>query len=533
MLPPAFETPPRTGEQLLLLSEHWGVVAAEAATAACFGIAAVAFARLAEQQQDEFLEWLSIGSVIASVAFVNYALFPSQFTELVYSGDLFFLAAVAALGYGAVREISREEAAQIRSAVLEERRRVARDLHDGVAQELAYISSQMQWYLRHPDERDVLVHISDAVDRALDESRSAIAAMSRPIDEPLDVAVGNAARDVAERVGARLHLDLEAGIEVPPEWREALLRIAREAVTNAVRHGHARKVSLELRDGDAVWLRVSDNGGGFDPSQPRSSQSFGLTSMRERTESLGGSLHGRLDTRRRDPRRGHPAMTVRVLVADDHAPTREGVRMVLERAGHTVCAEAGTADAAVAAAVGTRPDVCLLDVEMPGNGLSAVARILAEVPETRVLMLTVSRAGADLFDALRAGSVGYLSKDMDPDRLVRRGRGRGGGGGDPRRRADRHADRGVPAPQQRASDPRPRSQPQGRHDAARVGRRRPAGRRPVDGRDREPAVPFSGDRATAHLDRDAQARRVLARRVARPPEPSRVLARAFNNLNAG
>ena len=228
--------------------------------------------------------------MIAAVAFVNYALFPSQFTELIYSGDLFFLAAVAAFGYGAVREISREEAAQIRSAVLEERRRVARDLHDGVAQELAYISSQMQWYLRHPDERDVLLHISDAVDRALDESRSAIAAMSRPMDEPLDIAVGNAARDVAERVGARLQLDLDPGIDVPPEWREALLRIAREAVTNAVRHGHARKVSLQLRNGEVICLCVSDNGGGFDPSEPRSSQSFGLTSMRERTESLGGSF---------------------------------------------------------------------------------------------------------------------------------------------------------------------------------------------------------------------------------------------------
>jgi signal transduction histidine kinase len=57
-----------------------------------------------------------------------------------------------------------------------------------------------------------------------------------------------------------------------------------------VRHGHARTVRLQLREGDGVWLRVTDDGDGFDPGEPRSSQSYGLTSMRERTESLGGEF---------------------------------------------------------------------------------------------------------------------------------------------------------------------------------------------------------------------------------------------------
>jgi signal transduction histidine kinase len=291
LLPAAFETPPETGEDLRLLSEHPALVVVEALTAACYGVAAVAFARLAEEEDDEFLKWLSIGAVVAAMAFINYALFPSQFTELVYSGDVFFLAAIVALLYGAVREIAREEAAQIRSAVLEERRRVARDLHDGVAQELAFIASQTQWFIRQPDDRQPLLQIMDAVERALDESRGAIAALSRPMDEPLDVALGNAALDVANRVGARLQLDLDEGVEVPPEWREALLRIVREAVANAVRHGRARSVGLQLREGDGIWLRVTDNGDGFDLAAPRSAYSFGLTSMRERTESLRGTFN--------------------------------------------------------------------------------------------------------------------------------------------------------------------------------------------------------------------------------------------------
>jgi signal transduction histidine kinase len=288
VLPGAFNDVPETEVELELLSEHPALIVAETITAACYGIAAIGFARLADEVDDEFLQWLGIGSVIAGIAFVNYALFPSQFTELVYSGDIFFLSAVLALLYGAVREVSREEAAQIRSAVLEERRRVARDLHDGVAQELAFIASQTQWSLRQPDDPQPLGQILDSVERALDESRGAIAALNRPMDEAFEKALGHAALDVANRVGARLHLELDDGIEVPPDWREALLRIAREAVANAARHGHARSITLQLRDTDGVCLRVIDDGDGFDLSAPRSSQSFGLTSMRERTESLGG-----------------------------------------------------------------------------------------------------------------------------------------------------------------------------------------------------------------------------------------------------
>ena len=289
-LPSAFDDVPETGDELQLLSEHAALIVTEALTAACFAVAAVGFARLAEEEDDEFLQWLSIGSVIAAVAFVNYALFPSQFTELVFSGDFFFFAAVAALAVGGVREISREEAARIRTAVLEERRRVARDLHDGVAQELAFIASQMRWFLRRPADTEPLEQVMDAVERALDESRGAIAALSRPIDEPLDLALGHAVLDIANRVGARLHLELAKDVQVSPDWRDALLRISREAVANAVRHGRARTISLQLREGESVLLRVIDDGDGFDLSAPRSSQSYGLTSMRERAESLGGSF---------------------------------------------------------------------------------------------------------------------------------------------------------------------------------------------------------------------------------------------------
>jgi DNA-binding NarL/FixJ family response regulator len=108
---------------------------------------------------------------------------------------------------------------------------------------------------------------------------------------------------------------------------------------------------------------------------------------------------------------------LRVLIADDHPMTRVGVRLALERGGFEVCAEAGDALGAVEAAERERPDICLLDIQMPGSGIWAAQEIATHVPETAIVMLTVSRSDSDLFDALRAGASGYLLKDTDPERL--------------------------------------------------------------------------------------------------------------------
>jgi DNA-binding NarL/FixJ family response regulator len=113
----------------------------------------------------------------------------------------------------------------------------------------------------------------------------------------------------------------------------------------------------------------------------------------------------------------------RVLIADDHAPTRAGVRMALEDGGCEVCAEVATAGDAVRAALDERPDICLVDLGMPGNGFRAVSGITGHLPDTPVLVLTVSRSADDLFDALRVGAAGYLLKDMDPVDLVAAVRG--------------------------------------------------------------------------------------------------------------
>jgi DNA-binding NarL/FixJ family response regulator len=106
-----------------------------------------------------------------------------------------------------------------------------------------------------------------------------------------------------------------------------------------------------------------------------------------------------------------------VVIADDHPAIRLGVRMALMRGGFDVVAEVADADSAVSAVLRERPDVCLLDIRMPGGGIAAASKVTEVAPSTSVVMLTVSNSTDDVLAALRAGAVGYLPKDTSPDRL--------------------------------------------------------------------------------------------------------------------
>jgi DNA-binding NarL/FixJ family response regulator len=108
---------------------------------------------------------------------------------------------------------------------------------------------------------------------------------------------------------------------------------------------------------------------------------------------------------------------LRVLIADDHAAARAGVREAVEEGGFEVCAAAANAQDAIDLALTERPDVCLLDVHMPGEGIRAAAEISAALPDCAIVMLTVSRNDTDLFHSFRAGAAGYLLKDTNPGRL--------------------------------------------------------------------------------------------------------------------
>ena len=106
-----------------------------------------------------------------------------------------------------------------------------------------------------------------------------------------------------------------------------------------------------------------------------------------------------------------------MVVAEDHALTRFAIRRTLEDGGFVVSAEASDAGGAVEAALRERPDVCLLDLHMPGSVIEAIREITSAVDETAVVVLTVSRNDPDLFEALCAGASGYVAQDVDPERM--------------------------------------------------------------------------------------------------------------------
>ena len=269
------------------------IIAFELAGLLFFGAAAIGFLRRAEWTGDEFTAWLSASAALASFARLNYIFFPSLYSEWVYPADLLRLGAYLLILVGAVREIRRYQRGAGRNAILEERRRMARELHDGLAQELAFIvtkSRELAEGMLEPGELE-LRRLAAASERALDESRRAITALSAPLDESLESAIAQTVEQVANRVGARTEIVVDPKIEIPAAMKEALLRIVREAVTNATRHGGASNVRVEFANGEVLRLTVRDDGTGFDPTAAAGdSGGFGLTTMAERVHALGGEL---------------------------------------------------------------------------------------------------------------------------------------------------------------------------------------------------------------------------------------------------
>ena len=270
------------------LHVHLVQLALELAVAAFYGLATVGFLRLARRLGDEFFGWLAIATVLAATSHVNYLLYPAINSQSLYAGDAFRFAFYAVLLMGSMREIWSYWRALSRAAVFEERQRIACDLHDGLAQELAYLERNLDSLSGTADENS-LHRLRRAVERAQLESRRAINAMVAPSGQPFEVALAKAVTEVAERYHVDLDLDLTSNVRLSAARREALVRIACEAVTNAARHSGASLVNLGLEhDGSGVRLRVSDKGHGFDIAAP--GDGFGLTSMRERARSVGGEL---------------------------------------------------------------------------------------------------------------------------------------------------------------------------------------------------------------------------------------------------
>jgi signal transduction histidine kinase len=266
-----------------------GIASVQMVIALLFVAAAIGFTRRAESTGDEFYLWLGAGAVFAAFARANYVMFPSLYSEWVYTGDLLRLIWNLLLFIGAVREIRVYQNAYVEARVLDERRRIARDLHDGLAQELAYVATKTRELAGGSSSRVALLQVASAAQRGLDESRRAIQALTTNDDAPFDVALVEAVEEVAARLGTNVEIDAEPAPEVTASQREQLLRIVREAVSNAGCHANAEVVRVRFTNGGPLYLSVEDDGVGFDPDAVNA-DGFGLVTMSERAHAIGADF---------------------------------------------------------------------------------------------------------------------------------------------------------------------------------------------------------------------------------------------------
>lgn len=182
-------------------------------------------------------------------------------------------------------------------AVLEERTRISRELHDSVNQGLTGVSVQLEAILQSPQSSSISKHLQNAahmVRATLAESRRLIQDL-RPAalaHSDLDRALSEMAHQLAGAAGIQASVTIEGQARTLPEpVANHLFRIAQEAVSNAVKHSGAKTLSLKLiYESDQVCMIVRDDGAGFDPEKQPPTGHFGLIGMRERIEALGGSL---------------------------------------------------------------------------------------------------------------------------------------------------------------------------------------------------------------------------------------------------
>jgi signal transduction histidine kinase len=254
---------------------------------AAHALAAVGFAMRARHSVDALRSALAVACALGAAALVNSLAYPTEMTEWIALADVLRFLFYLVIGAGLLRELDAQWHTGIAAAALDERRRIARDLHDGLAQELASIQRNLRWV---EGEDPFVQRALASAERGLAGARQAIAVLGDAPERNFAEQLAETAGTVADRVGTKLVLDLKPTVEVGPAEREALVRIAAEAISNAARHGGADVVRVELDDRPRVCMRITDTGTGFNPSLlawTGGGGGFGLSDMQDRALEIG------------------------------------------------------------------------------------------------------------------------------------------------------------------------------------------------------------------------------------------------------
>lgn len=280
-------TPPAHGIAVAL--QHPVGVALTLVTGGLLIAAAVRFGRAAGMGGTGIAMLLAAAMALFAAARLNYLVLPTPGIGFVTAREGLRVCAYALILAAALRQEAAIRRSIAELAAREERQRIARDLHDGLAQDLAFIAAHGARIAGEAGEDHPL---AIAARRALAVSRGAIADLSAADAPTARAAFRQVAGELEVRFGVRVHIDADE-IRLDPSAREHVVRIVREAIVNAAKaHAHNVTVILERR-ADQFVLRVVDDGPGIEAGALKSRAGFGLRSMCERANALGGGVTAR------------------------------------------------------------------------------------------------------------------------------------------------------------------------------------------------------------------------------------------------
>jgi PAS domain S-box-containing protein len=360
----------------------------------------------------------------------------------------------------AIRDLTQRqqiEAQKGRLAVLTERERIGRELHDDLGQVIGFVNVQSQAILaflaQGNSERAQasLGKLVSVAQRAHEDVRQYINGFRSGDEPPPDfLAALESHLEQLER-----HYGLKTEVSWPddlldnpltPDVGRQLLRIIQEALNNVRKHAGVSSARLLFAiHPTELEVTIADDGPGLAHPQTAGQTAghengngqagvaqpghYGLQIMRERAEMVGGALEVRsapgqgTQVMVRVPRAAEAqppveAERLRVLLVDDHQLYLEGLQTILSSQGIEVIGLAHDGLEAQELARSLRPNLILMDVQMPNcNGIEATRRIKAEQPEVKIVILTVSAEEELLLDALKYGASGYLLKNLDGSQL--------------------------------------------------------------------------------------------------------------------
>jgi PAS domain S-box-containing protein len=344
-----------------------------------------------------------------------------------------------------------------------ERKHLAELLHDDLQQLLAAAKFQLGLLGNHVKGEATALELIDEVKQVLVEAIGKSRSLSHELSPPV---LGQSdlceifewmAEHVKAKHGLTVHLDALCPIYVESEPLKAFLyKAIQEMLFNVIKHAKVKEAQLRLRRANGrLWVCVSDKGRGFAPQEIEKTSGFGLLSVRERIELLGGRMRIKSAPGKGsvfvisvpDPGVGKPGVEpleeageaalpapavrrkrakragdkrVRVLLADDHRVMREGLAAMLdEEHDMEVVAQAGNGREAVDLAYQLAPDVVVMDVAMPVMpGDEATRQIKRHLPNTRVIALSMFDDTHVSRRMQKAGADTYLSKSGPSEELL-------------------------------------------------------------------------------------------------------------------